>query len=144
MFLQQDSAYLHKQLLLPLFVKPGPLRSLRPSERPGRQAEMGQLYALAVTGVKITRPAKANLQDCITQHFPLSTKTWQLRYILTAIPRLLRPGVEEADLALDVLGARQAQQRAGVAQAQQLQEARLEHAHSTCKSALKLHDARVQ
>ena len=39
--------------------------------------------------------------------------------------RLLRPSVEEADLALDVLGARQAQQWAGVAQAQQLQEARL-------------------
>ena len=45
--------------------------------------------------------------------------------ILTAMARLLRPSVEEADLALDVLGARQAQQWAGVAQAQQLQEARL-------------------
>lgn len=39
--------------------------------------------------------------------------------------RLPRADVEEADLAVDVLRAGQAQQRARIAHAQQLQEARL-------------------
>lgn len=126
MFMRQDNGCL-LQLLLLVFCKTW---AHAPSPLPQAlwQANRGEAAVTGLTSIHAKRSARLHHQA------PVPVELGGRDAKRTARARLLRPGVEEADLALDVLGARQAQQRAGVAQAQQLQEARLQVMHAHCAS----------